>query len=128
MDLVKMVERKQIKTNLPDFKPGDTLRVKIIIKEKDGKVRYQYFEGVCIGKKHGDSRETFTLRKISQGIGVERTFPLHSPSVEEIEVKKRGIVRRAKLYYIRDRVGKKAKIKEQIYHNPATVKQEAPKA
>jgi len=119
--LIKEVERKFLKENIPDFKPGDTLRVHVKIKElKEDpksrklveKVRIQPFEGLCIRKRGAGLSATFTVRRVAQGIGVERTFPLHSPFIEKIEVIRRGKVRRAKLYYIRGRIGKKAKIKE----------------
>ena len=96
---------------IPDFQPGDTLRVNVRIKEGD-RERIQAFEGVCIARDGGGVNETFTVRKISFGEGVERRFPILSPNVESIEVKRRGVVRRAKLYYLRDRRGKSARIAE----------------
>ncbi|WP_292054068.1 MULTISPECIES: 50S ribosomal protein L19 [unclassified Brevundimonas] len=96
---------------IPDFQPGDTLRVNVRIKEGD-RERIQAFEGVCIARDGGGINETFTVRKISFGEGVERRFPILSPNVESIEVKRRGVVRRAKLYYLRDRRGKSARIAE----------------
>jgi large subunit ribosomal protein L19 len=99
------------KTDLPTIWPGDTVRASVKVRE-GGKERIQLFEGVCIAVKHGGIAETITLRKISSGIGVERTFPLHSPNVAKFEVIRRGRVRRAKLYYLRDKVGKDARIKE----------------
>jgi len=99
------------KTDLPKIWPGDTVRASVKVREA-GKERIQLFEGVCIAVKHGGIGETITLRKISNAIGVERTFPLHSPNVAKFEVTRRGKVRRAKLYYLRDKVGKEARIKE----------------
>jgi large subunit ribosomal protein L19 len=96
---------------VPDFRPGDTLRVNVRVREGD-KERIQAFEGVCIARKHGGVSETFTVRKISGGIGVERIFPLHTPMIESIKVVRRGRVRRAKLYYLRNLRGKAARIKE----------------
>ncbi len=96
---------------VPDFRPGDTLRVNVRVREGE-KERIQAFEGVCIGRKHGGVSETFTVRKISSGVGVERIFPLHSPMVESINIVRRGRVRRAKLYYLRNLRGKAARIKE----------------
>jgi large subunit ribosomal protein L19 len=99
------------KTDLPKIWPGDTVRASVKVRE-GGKERIQLFEGVCIAVKHGGIAETITLRKISNGIGVERTFPVHSPNVAKFEVVRRGKVRRAKLYYLREKVGKDARIKE----------------
>ena len=111
MDALKTVEKKQLKEEIQVFKPGDTLRVHFKIVEGANE-RVQVFEGLCISRKNTGLRATFTVRKISYGVGVERVFPLHSPRVQEIEVLRRGRVRRAKLYYIRDRVGKAAKVAE----------------
>ncbi len=111
MDIIQEFEKKQLRTDIPQFKPGDTLKVHVKVKEGE-KERIQVFQGLCIARKHGGLRETFTVRKISQGIGVERIFPLHSPFIEKIEVVRVGKVRRAKLYYIREKIGKKARIKE----------------
>ena len=108
--LTKVVE-KNLRTDVPEFRPGDTIRVHVRIREGD-KERLQAFEGVCIARKGGGVSETFTVRKVSSGIGVERVFPLHSPSVESITVVRRGRVRRAKLYYLRALRGKAARIKE----------------
>lgn len=104
-------QQEYLKENIPTFRPGDTLRVGVRVREGD-KERLQAFEGVCIARKHGGVSETFTVRKISGGIGVERIFPLHSPSIESITVVRQGRVRRAKLYYLRARRGKAARIKE----------------
>lgn len=110
MDFIKVVE-EGYKKELPPFEVGDTVRVYIKVVEGD-KERLQPFEGVVIGRKGGGTRETFMVRKISFGVGVERIFPLHSPSINKVEVKRRGSVRRAKLYYLRDKKGKAAKVKE----------------
>ncbi|GBC77869.1 50S ribosomal protein L19 [bacterium HR08] len=107
-------EKAQMRTDIPDFAPGDTVRVHVRIKEGD-KERIQVFEGVVIARKHGGLRETFTVRKISFGVGVERIFPLHSPVIERIEVVRRGDVRRAKLYYLRQLKGKAARVREREF-------------
>ena len=114
MNLIAQIEAEQIASlgkTIPDFQAGDTLRVNVKIKEGD-RERVQAYEGVCIGRQGGGINESFTVRKISFGEGVERVFPLHSPNIESIEVKRRGVVRRAKLYYLRDRRGKSARIAE----------------
>lgn len=112
MDLIKAIEKEQIKSDIAKFNTGDTVRVHVRIKEGN-RERIQVFEGIVIKKQGGGIGETFTVRRISYGVGVERTFPLHSPKVEKIEVMRRGKVRRAKLFYLRDRIGKAAfKIKE----------------
>ena len=111
MQLVNEITKSQIKTDVPQFKAGDTLKVFVKIQEGN-KTRLQMFEGVCIAKKGHGIGETFTVRKMSFGVGVERTFPVHSPKIEKIEVTRFGKVRRAKINYIRGRVGKAAKIKE----------------
>ena len=111
MDLVKTVEARQMKDEIVDFRPGDTLRVHFKIVEGANE-RVQVFEGLCIARKNSGLRTTFTVRKVSYGVGVERVFPIHSPRVQEIEVVRRGRVRRSKLYYIRKRVGKSAKVSE----------------
>ena len=111
MEKIREIEKSQLKQDLPNFGPGDT--VKIHIKVKEGKrERIQIFEGVVIKRQNGGIRETFTVRKISFGVGVEKIFPLHSPSVEKIEVTRKGKVRRAKINYLRQRSGKAAKVKE----------------
>ncbi len=110
-DLLQDVVSEQLRDDIPEFAPGDTVRVNYRIRE-GAKERIQAFEGVCIKKKGGGIAETFTVRKISSGIGVERVFPLHAPTVEGLEVVRRGRVRRAKLYYLRDLRGKAARIKE----------------
>ncbi|NLK18177.1 MAG: 50S ribosomal protein L19 [Synergistaceae bacterium] len=106
-----LVEKKFIKSDVPDFRAGDTVRVHVKVREGT-RERIQAFEGVVIARKNGGLSETFTVRKISGGVGVERIFPLHCPSISEIEVKRLGKVRRAKLYYLRKRSGKSARIKE----------------
>jgi large subunit ribosomal protein L19 len=104
-------QKEFLRDNIPTFRAGDTLRVNVRVREGD-KERIQAFEGVCIGRKHGGVSETFKVRKVSAGIGVERTFPLHSPMLSSIEVMRQGRVRRAKLYYLRKLKGKAARIKE----------------
>jgi large subunit ribosomal protein L19 len=111
MNALDIVERQQLRTGFPEFKPGDTIKVHVKIKEGD-KERIQIFEGICIAMKHGGARETFTVRKMSFGHGVERIFPLHSRVIDKIEIVRSGRVRRAKLYYIRALRGKAARIKE----------------
>ena len=111
MNKVDIVEQSRLRDDIPEFRPGDTVKVNVRVVEGT-RSRIQVFEGVVIARKGGGLRETFTVRKISFGVGVERTFPLHSPVIESIEVARRGKVRRAKLYYLRDRVGKAARIKE----------------
>ena len=114
--LIQTLEREEIarvteSKKIPDFAPGDTLRVNVKIKEGE-RERVQAYEGVCIARQGGGINESFTVRKISFGEGVERVFPIHSPNIDSIEVKRRGVVRRAKLYYLRDRRGKSARIAE----------------
>lgn len=112
-DIIKSIEAEQLKENVPAFNVGDTVKVHNRIKE-GARERIQIFEGTVIKKQGGSSRATFTVRKNSNGIGVEKTWPLHSPNVESVEVIRRGKVRRAKLYYLRGRVGKRAKVKELV--------------
>jgi large subunit ribosomal protein L19 len=107
------LEKEQLRTNLPEFSPGDTVKVHVKVREGE-KERIQVFEGVVIGRRGGGVRETFTVRKVSYGVGVERVFPLHSPGVARIEVVRRGKVRRAKLYYLRTLRGKAARLEEQF--------------
>ncbi|HDG9625202.1 TPA: 50S ribosomal protein L19 [Staphylococcus aureus] len=109
--LIEAVTKSRLRTDLPSFRPGDTLRVHVRIIEGT-RERIQVFEGVVIKRRGGGVSETFTVRKISSGVGVERTFPLHTPKIEKIEVKRRGKVRRAKLYYLRSLRGKAARIQE----------------
>ena len=114
MDIIRAIEQQQIKQDIPEFHVGDTVKVHYRIVEGN-RERIQVFQGVVI-RRHGASvRETFTVRKISFSIGVERTFPVHSPKIEKIEVTRYGAVKRAKLYYLRNKVGKAAKIKEKAY-------------
>jgi large subunit ribosomal protein L19 len=110
-EAIEMLEREQMRGDLPDFRAGDTLKIHVRIKEGD-KERLQAFGGVCIRKTGGMMGATFTVRKISYGVGVERTFPLHSPALDRVEVLMRGKVRRARLYYLRKLLGKAARIKE----------------
>ena len=112
-DIIKNIEAAQLKAEVPEFKTGDTVRVHALIKEGN-RERIQVFEGTVLKRQGGSNRETFTVRKISNGVGVEKTWPLHSPNVEKVEVVRQGKVRRAKLFYLRDRVGKKAKVKELV--------------
>jgi large subunit ribosomal protein L19 len=112
MNVIDAIEREQLKSDIPTFKAGDTVRVHVRVIEGE-KERIQVFEGVVIARKGGGHRETFTVRKVSYGVGVERIFPVHSPRLEKIEVQTRGVVRRAKLYYLRQLSGKAARIKEE---------------
>lgn len=113
MDALKHIAQESMKENIPSIEIGDLVRVGVKIKEGD-KERIQTFEGTVIAKKHGGVSETFTVRRVSHGCGVERVFPIHSPNVDSVEVVRQGRVRRAKLYYLRDRVGKAAKVKSRI--------------
>lgn len=111
MNIIEALEREQLRSDIPDFAPGDTVRVHAKIVE-GSRERIQMFEGVVISRQGTGVRETFTVRRISYGIGVERMFPVHSPRIEKIDVLRKGIVRRAKLYYLRNLTGKAARIKE----------------
>ena len=111
MQRLRAIEREGLRTDLPTFDPGDTLRVMVRVREGE-KERVQAFEGVCIARRGGGINETFTVRKISAGVGVERIFPLHSPSIASLEVVRKGRVRRAKLYFLRRLAGKAARIRE----------------
>lgn len=111
MDIIETLEKEQMRLDVPDFKPGDTIRVHARIKEGE-KERVQIFQGVVIRKRKGNTGATFTVRKVSYGIGVERIFPMHSPSIDKIEIVSRGKVRRGRLYYLRQLRGKAARIKE----------------
>jgi large subunit ribosomal protein L19 len=111
MDIIQEISREQLRTEHPNFDPGDTVRVNVRVREGD-KERIQAFEGVCIARKNGGISETFTVRKVSGGVGVERVFPIHSPSIESIKLVRTGRVRRAKLYYLRELRGKAARIRE----------------
>lgn len=112
-DIIKNIESAQLKAEVPQFRIGDTVRVHALIKEGN-RERVQVFEGTVLKKQGGSTRETFTVRKSSNGVGVEKTWPLHSPHVVKVEVIRQGKVRRAKLNYLRDRVGKAAKVKERV--------------
>ena len=113
MNLIDTIEGEQLKTELPEFKPGDTVRVHVKVIEGE-KERIQVFEGVVLRRSGGGNRETFTVRKTSYGVGVERTFPVHSPRIDKLDVVTRGLVRRAKLYYLRKLSGKAARIEEEV--------------
>ncbi|MBQ2765620.1 MAG: 50S ribosomal protein L19 [Clostridia bacterium] len=113
MDLIKAFTNEQLKENAPVLNVGDTVKIHNKIKEGN-RERIQMFEGTIIAKNGGGISETFTVRRVSYGVGVEKTFPVHSPNVEKVEIIRRGKVRRAKLYYLRDRVGKSSKVKEQL--------------
>ena len=110
-EIIKNIESAQLKAEVPQFRVGDTVRVHALIKEGN-RERIQIFEGTVLKRQGGSTRETFTVRRIASGVGVERTWPVHSPRIDHIEVVRRGVVRRAKLFYLRDRVGKAAKVKE----------------
>lgn len=112
-DIIRSIEAEQLKENVPEFNVGDTVKVHAKIKEGN-RERIQVFEGTVLKKQGGSTRATFTVRKSSNGVGVEKTWPLHSPNVEKVEVIRRGKVRRAKLTYLRQRIGKKAKVKELV--------------
>ena len=111
MDIMNLIEKRYVKPDMPVFRPGYTVRVHVKVKE-GARERVQVFEGIVIARQHGGLSESFTVRKISSGVGVERIFPLHCPSVQQIEIKRCGKVRRAKLYYLRKLSGKAARIKE----------------
>ncbi|MEK6264386.1 MAG: 50S ribosomal protein L19 [Clostridium sp.] len=113
LDIIRSIEQEQIRTDLPDFGVGDTVKVHIKISEGN-KERVQVFEGTVLKRQHGGLRETFTVRRVASGVGVEKTFPVNAPVIEKIEIVRLGKVRRAKLFYLRDRVGKSAKVKERM--------------
>ena len=113
MDLIQELNKEQLQSSVPTVKVGDTVKVHVKVKE-GSRERIQIFEGTVIAKKHGGINETITVRRISYGVGVEKVFPVHSPSIDKIEVVRSGAVRRAKLYYLRGRVGKGAKVKEKL--------------
>jgi large subunit ribosomal protein L19 len=125
MNRLDSVEKSQLRTNIPDFQPGDTVRVYVNIKESETKTRQQAFEGVVIARKGGGVRETITVRKTSFGVGVERIFPLHAPVIHHIDVVRRGRVRRAKLYYLRNLRGKAARLRERDTRTTSTASNEA---
>ncbi len=110
-DIIQEIEKEQMRDDIPEFVPGDTVRLMVKVVE-GGKERLQLYEGVVLKRQGGGSRETFTVRKISHGVGIERTFPIHSPKLADFKVIRRGDVRRAKLYYLRERKGKAARIRE----------------
>ncbi len=110
-DIIRTIENEQIRTDIPEFRIGDTVKVHVKVIE-GARERLQAFEGIVIARRNGGLRETFTVRRVSYGVGVERTFQVHSPRIDHIEIARHGKVRRAKLYYLRDRVGKAAKIRE----------------
>ncbi|UCC45516.1 MAG: 50S ribosomal protein L19 [Candidatus Zixiibacteriota bacterium] len=126
MHRIAQIEKSQMKEEIPRFGAGDTVKVHVRIKEGD-KERIQVFQGTVIGRRGGGTGETFTVRKISQGVGVERVFPLHSPNVARIERVRRGAVRRGKLYYLRGLTGKSARIKEQLTDNTSRTKEKTKK-
>ena len=113
MDLVKVLSEKYMKSELPEMNVGDTVRVLVLVKEGN-RERTQAFEGTIIAKKHGGIEESITVRRISYGVGCEKVFPVHAPNVVDVETVRHGKVRRAKLYYLRDRLGKAAKVKEKV--------------
>lgn len=113
LDIIREIEAEQIRTDLPEFNVGDTVKVHIRISEGN-KERIQVFEGTVLKIQNGGSRETFTVRRVASGVGVEKTFPINSPVIEKVEIVRKGKVRRAKLFYLRNRVGKAAKVKELI--------------
>ncbi len=111
MNVIEALEKEQLRSDIPDFKAGDTVRLSIKVVE-GGKERIQQFEGIVIKRQNSGVRETFTVRRVSYGVGVEKTFPVHSPRLDKIQVMRRGRVRRAKLYYLRNLTGKAARIKD----------------
>lgn len=113
LDIIKAIEAEQIRNDLPEFNVGDTVKVHIRISEGN-KERIQVFEGTVLKRQNGGLRETFTVRRVASGVGVEKTFPVNAPVIEKVEVVRKGKVRRAKLFYLRDRVGKAAKVKERM--------------
>jgi large subunit ribosomal protein L19 len=125
MNRLDVVEKAQLRESVPEFQPGDTVRVHVRIKESETKERLQVFEGIVIARKHGGVRETITVRKTSFGVGVERIFPLHATIIDHIDVIKRGRVRRAKLYYLRELRGKAARIRERDTRTKTTAAQGA---
>lgn len=113
MNALEQISKSSLKENIPELNVGDTVKVHVRIQEGE-KSRIQVFEGTIIAKKHGGISETFTVRRVAHGCGIERVFPVHSPAVDKVEIVRRGVVRRAKLYYLRDRVGKAARVKGQV--------------
>ncbi len=110
MDMIRLIENEQLRNDIPDFNVGDTIRVLVKVVE-GSREKLQAFEGIVIKRQNGGLRESFTVRKISYGVGIERTFPLHSPRIDSIEIVRKGRVRRAKLFYLRERLGKAARVK-----------------
>jgi len=130
-DLLRQIEEENKKPEVPDFQPGDTVRVGVRITEGTGddrRVRVQPFEGVVVARKGSSLNETFTVRRVTHGVGVERTFPVHSPTVASVEVTRPGHPRRAKLYYLRDRVGRGARVRERILRETAPAAEDAAEA
>ena len=117
MNVIDAIEAEQLRSDIPAFRPGDSVKVHVKVVEGE-KERIQVFEGAVLRRSNGGIRETFTVRKVSYGVGVERTFPIHSPRIDKVEVTTRGKVRRAKLYYLRDRRGKSARIAERVDRTP----------
>ncbi len=111
MNALEQISNSSLKKEIPEINVGDTVKVHVRIQESADKYRIQVFEGTVIAKKHGGISETFTVRRLAHGVGIERVFPVHSPAVDKVEIVRRGVVRRAKLYYLRGRVGKAAKVK-----------------
>lgn len=111
MNALEQISKSSMKEDAPEINVGDTVKVHVRIQESADKYRIQVFEGTVIAKKHGGISETFTVRRVAHGVGIERVFPVHSPAVDKVEIVRRGVVRRAKLYYLRGRVGKAAKVK-----------------
>ncbi|MBR3043935.1 MAG: 50S ribosomal protein L19 [Oscillospiraceae bacterium] len=111
MNALEQISKSSMKEDTPEINVGDTVKVHVRIQESADKYRIQVFEGTVIAKKHGGISETFTVRRVAHGVGIERVFPVHSPAVDKVEIVRRGVVRRAKLYYLRGRVGKAAKVK-----------------
>ncbi|HAM68785.1 MAG TPA: 50S ribosomal protein L19 [Ruminococcus sp.] len=111
MNALEQISNSSLKKEVPEINVGDTVKVHVRIQESADKYRIQVFEGTVIAKKHGGISETFTVRRVAHGVGIERVFPVHSPAVDKVEIVRRGVVRRAKLYYLRGRVGKAAKVK-----------------
>ena len=111
MNALEQISNSSLKKEVPEINVGDTVKVHVRIQESADKYRIQVFEGTVIAKKHGGISETFTVRRVAHGVGIERVFPVHSPAVDNVEIVRRGVVRRAKLYYLRGRVGKAAKVK-----------------
>lgn len=121
MDIIRTLQNEQMKTDVPDFRPGDTLKLQLRVIE-GGKERLQAFEGICIVRTNSGLDESFTVRKIAHGVGVERTISLHSPMLHKVEVTRYGDVRKSRLFYLRDKIGKKARVKERRFSDPRKTK------